>query len=135
MPTPDIRPKRLILWVVGWRAGRRRFKARGSRNWKLHPGDGWSIAPPGMCLHGVSLSDLCDLCLRVSEINGGGSAGIPDDPDATVLVDCSVCPTILEAGCRGIDDALSQGWEIDAAGDLVCMACSEARAEIVGDER
>ena len=98
--------------------------------------DGWSIAPPGMCIHGVSLSDPCEWCLRVSEINGG-EVGIPDDPDATVLVECMNCPAMIEVrtGCVGIDDALSQGWEIVSDGDLVCGACSEARAEIVGDER
>jgi hypothetical protein len=92
------------------------------------------------CVHGVSLSDPCDLCLQVSEINGGGSAagvGVPDDPSATVLVECTACYNMVEVrtGCRGIDDACSQGWTLDAAGDLCCLACSESRADLVGDER
>ncbi len=98
--------------------------------------DSISIASPGMCLHNVPLSEPCMVCLRVSDINGGES-GIPDDPNATVLVECSLCESMLEVrtGCVGIDDALSAGWEIVSDGDLVCTSCAEARADLIGDER
>lgn len=60
----------------------------------------------------------------------------PSDPDATVLVACMHCSEMIEVrtGCKGIDDALSKGWEIDAFSDLRCPRCSEAQAEMIGDE-
>ena len=66
----------------------------------------------------------------------GGDIGIPGNLDATVLVECMNCSAMIEVrtGCRGIDDALSQGWTLDGAGDLNCERCSEARAEILGYE-
>lgn len=62
--------------------------------------------------------------------------GIPTFKGATILVSCMHCTEMVEVrtGCKGIDDALSQGWELDGAGDLTCRECSAARAEVVGDD-
>lgn len=62
--------------------------------------------------------------------------GIPTFEGATILVACMHCPEMLEVrtGCKGIDDALSKGWSLDGAGDLLCRACTEAREELIGDE-
>lgn len=94
-----------------------------------------AIARAGMCLHDVTLSEPCALCQIVSDANGATS-GIPDYPDATVHVECALCENMVEVrtGCRGIDDALSHGWSLDGSGDLMCVWCTEARADLIGDE-
>lgn len=64
-------------------------------------------------------------------------SGIPDDPDAPVHIECALCENLIEVrtGCAGIYDALSAGWSLDASNELLCVGCTEARAELIGEER
>lgn len=73
------------------------------------------------CAHSVPLTLPCRHCDRLLK---------------TVLTECMHCTSMIETrtGEKGIQDAINQGWSVDGAGDLICRACNEARAEIVGDE-
>lgn len=82
-------------------------------------------------------ADVRALWLTAATMLDTGDVHLPISPDATVLVACMHCDEMVEVrtGCRGIDDALSAGWTLDGAGDMICVRCSEARAEMIGDER
>lgn len=63
-------------------------------------------------------------------------SGIPDDARATVLTECMHCPAMIETrtGEQGVQDGIAAGWLVDSFDDLVCPVCTEARAEMLGDE-
>lgn len=56
---------------------------------------------------------------------------------ATVLTSCLFCPAVIETrtGLDGVAEMHDAGWEAVSGLDWCCPACSQARAEIVGDER
>lgn len=70
-------------------------------------------------------------------MNPASDPGIPSTSNATVLVECHYCPELLEipTGSRGVEEAVARGWDATGGGDLVCPRCTEAREELIGDER